>query len=53
MGKDLYPFRYKIMGGGLDYGKQKYDNCFRFGSVRFGSVRFGSVRFGRSIVPFF
>ena len=47
-GKDLYPFRYKIMGGGLDYGKQKYDNC-----VRFGSVRFGSVRFGRSIVPFF
>ena len=58
VGKDLYPFRYKIMGGGLDYGKQKYDNCFRFGSVRFGSVRFGSVRFGsvrfgRSIVPFF
>ena len=39
MGKDLYPFRYKIMGGGLDYGKQKCDNCFRLGSARLGSAR--------------
>ena len=50
MGKDLYPFRYKIMGGGLDYGKQKCDNCFRLGSARLGSARLGSARKEHSAV---
>ena len=41
------------MGGGLDYGKKKYDNCFSVRFVRFSEFSSVVLFLGRGIVPFF